>query len=570
MQLLRNIKISRKIFLFILIEVCSLLVVGWCGLYYISDMAGKSDSLYQNRLIPNQMLGEVSQYNTAINSDILQLMLTTNDQQNETLKQSISIVQKQNDETINKLSKAHLSSKELDKIQEYQKKVPELAQAREEVIQLAIENKNTEAYQLYTNKVLPIGSYVNGLLSDLQKLNNDVAKQTNNENKQSMESASIISIIIIIVALAISIGFGVVITRLIVKPTKDMMKLLSKAENGDLTVKGTYKSKDEMGMLTFSFNNMVEGLHKTMETVHDASQQLAATSEELTANAEQTTEATEHVASAIQEVASGSEESMVKLERNSLSLSEIKDGITNISQNTENISVLSNETSKKAKEGGRSIEENLTQMKYINESVQKSNNVIRALSNRSLEIEKILEVINGISEQTNLLALNAAIEAARAGEHGKGFAVVADEVRKLAEQSQSSTEMIAGLINSTKLDINQSIQFMDEVKENAENGMNVTVETSAKFKEIIAGTQHITPRIEEMTAAIQQISASIEEVSHTAKEVALNSQVNASNSEEVAASTEEQLASMEEINSSSKMLANMAEELKEIVNKFTL
>ncbi|PKR84598.1 methyl-accepting chemotaxis protein [Heyndrickxia camelliae] len=570
MQLLRNIRISRKIFIFILIEVCSLVVVGWCGLYYISDMAEKSDSLYQNRLVPNQMLGEVSQFNTAINSDILQLMLTTDDQQNENLTQSIGIVQKQTEESINKLSHAHLSAKELQKLQEYQKKIPELNQAREEVIQLAIENKNAEAYQLYTNKVLPIGTYVNSLLSDLQKINDDLAKQSKNENKQSMKAASSITFIIIIVALAISIILGVLITRLIVKPTKEMMKLLSEAENGNLTVKGSYKSKDEMGMLMSSFNNMVEGLRKTMETVQDASQQLAATSEELTANAEQTTEATEHVASAIEEVASASEESMVKLERNSLSLSEIKDGITNISQNTENISELSNETSKKAKEGGRSIEENLTQMKYINESVQKSNNVIRSLSSRSLEIEKILEVINDISEQTNLLALNAAIEAARAGEHGKGFAVVADEVRKLAEQSQSSTKLIADLINSTKIDINQSIQFMDEVKNNAENGMKVTVETSVKFKEIISGTQNITPRIEEMTAAIQQISASIEEVSHTAKEVVHNSQENASNSEEVAASTEEQLASMEEINSSSKMLANMAEELKEIVNKFTL
>ncbi|MBS4174435.1 methyl-accepting chemotaxis protein [Bacillus sp. FJAT-49736] len=569
-MILRNLKISRKILLFIIIEICSLVIVGICGMNFMVKMANNSDAMYNDQFIPNQLLSNVRQNNSSIDTNILLLMISNDEQQKEGLKQGIVLEEKLTEEMIQKLSKANLTDKERAQVKEYENKVTELKDARQQVVDLAVQNKNEEAVGIYSSKVRPMDSYVNTLLSSLQKLNADAANQVNNANNDSLKMATIVSLIITIAALLISITLGILISRMIVKPTREMLSLISKAEKGDLTVKGTYQSKDEMGQLTWSFNNMIKSLRETITSVNDASQQLAAASEQLSANADQTTEATEHVASAIQEVASGSEEAMMKLERNSQALNEVKEGIFSISESTENVSELSKKTAEKAEEGGVSVRENLSQMKHINESVQKSNEVIYSLSERSEEIEKILEVINGISEQTNLLALNAAIEAARAGEYGKGFAVVAEEVRKLAEQSQSSTKLIAGLINSTKADINQSIHIMNEVKINAEQGMNVTEETAIKFKEIVEGTKNISPKIEEMTAAVQQISARVEEASVFAKEVAAHSQESASSSEEVAASTEEQLASMEEIDASSKSLAKMAEELKDVVTQFRI
>lgn len=570
MKILKNLKISRKLRIFIIIEICSLIIVGGIGLYYMNEMAKKADSMYNDRLIPNQWIGEIRENSNAINEDILQLIISNFKPKKEELGQEITALQQQLNAVLKKLNKATLSTKEIEKMKDYKKSIEEVFKTHNDIIQLALNNKNDEAYNLYSDKLSPQNIYANGILVELQTLNKDIAKQTNKENKKSTEIAKYITFSIIILAAIISIIIGIFITIIIVRPTKEIMKLLSKAEKGDLTVKGTYESKDEMGALTQSFNSMISGVYQTISSVNDASAQLAAASEELTASAEQATAATEHVASQIQQVASSAEDSTIKLEQNSTSLSEISQGVLKISESSANVSELSRDTAREAEEGGKFVENNLSQMKHIYESLQKTNEVTLTLSDRSHEIGKILEVISNISNQTNLLALNAAIEAARAGEHGKGFAVVAEEVRGLAEQSQNSTKLIANLINSIQLDIKNSIEMMNEVVANAKEGVEVSVETSKKFLKIIDQTKNITPQIEEITATVQQISVNVEEVSTKANDITSFAKDNASSSEEIAASTEEQLASMEEINTSSKSLAEMAEHLKDQVNKFNI
>ncbi|MGE6258354.1 methyl-accepting chemotaxis protein [Heyndrickxia sporothermodurans] len=570
MKILKNLKISRKLRIFIIIEICSLIIVGGIGLYYMNEMAKKADSMYNDRLIPNQWIGEIRENSNAINEDILQLIISNFKPKKEELGQEITALQQQLNAVLKKLNKATLSTKEIEKMKDYKKSIEEVFKTHNDIIQLALNNKNDEAYNLYSDKLSPQNIYANGILVELQTLNKDIAKQTNKENKKSTEIAKYITFSIIILAAIISIIIGIFITIIIVRPTKEIMKLLSKAEKGDLTVKGTYESKDEMGALTQSFNSMISGVYQTISSVNDASAQLAAASEELTASAEQATAATEHVASQIQQVASSAEDSTIKLEQNSTSLSEISQGVLKISESSANVSELSRDTAREAEEGGKFVENNLSQMKHIYESLQKTNEVTLTLSDRSHEIGKILEVISNISNQTNLLALNAAIEAARAGEHGKGFAVVAEEVRGLAEQSQNSTKLIANLINSIQLDIKNSIEMMNEVVANAKEGVEFSVETSKKFLKIIDQTKNITPQIEEITATVQQISVNVEEVSTKANDITSFAKDNASSSEEIAASTEEQLASMEEINTSSKSLAEMAEHLKDQVNKFNI
>ena len=184
---------------------------------------------------------------------------------------------------------------------------------------------------------------------------------------------------------------------------------------------------------------------------------------------------------------------------------------------------------------------------------------------------KFLQKYNFVSANySNLLSLNAAIEAERAGEHGNGFAVVADEVRKLAEQSQASAKQIADLILRIQSDTENSVKAMTEVTHNVENGLEITKETSEKFAQIVQNMKDIAPQIEDISSIAQQVSAEVEEITSTADELTTIAKENAATSEQVAASTEEQLASMEEITSSAKMLATMAEGMQELVHKFKL
>nr|WP_106784410.1 methyl-accepting chemotaxis protein [Lysinibacillus timonensis] len=378
---------------------------------------------------------------------------------------------------------------------------------------------------------------------------------------------TIIVIIVSIIVISIVIVF---VIRSLTKPINSLIHSANKVAEGDFTEQIQVLKDDEIGKLGNSFNRMVSTLTGIITNLKQTIDHLASSSEQLTASSNQTTYATEQVSSAIQEISSGIENTSEKLEENERSLEQILVSISKVSEQSKDVTQLARESSTEAEVGRQSVEENLEQMKYINESVGKSNEVIQSLSSRSKEIGEILNVISGIADQTNLLALNAAIEAARAGEHGKGFAVVADEVRKLAEQSQSSTKLIGEIITSIQKDTEISVKMMKEVLDSANQGLTVTEATSGKFLHIIENSRNITPQIEEITVTMDKISASVQEVVATAKSLTEVAQENAASSEEVAASTEEQLASMEEINSSAKSLTNLADELKNVVNQFKI
>lgn len=420
-------------------------------------------------------------------------------------------------------------------------------------------------------EIVPLSTSLNEETKALYEFLDEILANRVAETVEDSNNALIQVTIISIIATLLAIALGTIISTLISNPLKRLGAVALQVASGDLNVeKIKIKSKDEVFKLNQAFEKMTENLRDMISGISSNSMQVAASAEQLNASADQSSKATETISTAIQEISSGTEVTTKKIESNSTSLQEVLLGVSRISESAALVSELSRQTTIEAEEGGRFVENNLKQMQFIHESVSQSNDVILLLSQRSKEIGEILSVINAIADQTNLLALNAAIEAARAGEHGKGFAVVADEVRKLAEQSQESTKNIAHLINIIQGDTEESVRIMSEVMQNAESGVRVSEQSSKKFEQILSGTRSMTPQIEEVTATVQQITASIQEVSSAADEISALSQTNSSSTEEVAASTEEQLASMEEINSSAQALASMAEELTTLVNRFKL
>ena len=355
------------------------------------------------------------------------------------------------------------------------------------------------------------------------------------------------------------------------KPITRISYELHQASQGDFSGNDlAITSRDEIGILTKDFNTMKANMKNLLRHVNQSTNQVAASAEELSASAETTNKATAEITNSIQHIASAAEDTTIGLTESSQSLEEVTTAIQTLADNSTEISNTSMAIAKQAQQGNQYVEQTVKQMNSIHEKVNESGVVMKLLDTNSNEIGAISKVITDIADQTNLLALNAAIEAARAGEHGKGFAVVADEVRKLAEQSQISSQQISDLIKDIQKNMSSSTQSMDQVKLEVTEGLEIVAKTEMSFQEIVVALENMKIKVTEMAASVDQMSASSQEVSatlsnnvHLTKEASAQTQL-------VAAATEEQLAIVEEISISSNSLSKLSGELQELMNKFKI
>lgn len=387
---------------------------------------------------------------------------------------------------------------------------------------------------------------------------------------QIMSSFLTVFIIVIFSVMMIASLVVLIFTRKLKKRLEAINNALENAGEGNFTAVVVDNAGDELSDLAASYNDMKENLSSMIKMVMETSEQVASSSEELTAGAEQTSKATEQITEAIQQIANGSDNQTQSVEETARALEELALGISNIAETSTSISESGSIASDRAKQGGEFVLETAQQMNMIHSSVNETSDVIKLLNEKSKQIGDISKVITEIANQTNLLALNAAIEAARAGEHGKGFAVVADEVRKLAEQSQDSSSEISDLIKQIQSHMERSNGSMELVKQEVKNGLGIVTKTQDNFKEILQSMAEMGEQIDGMAATTQQMSASTQEVAATVTGVTTISKESSMHSQNVAASAEEQLASMEEVSAAANNLSTMAEGLQDTVSKFKI
>ncbi|MDN5387542.1 methyl-accepting chemotaxis protein [Bacillus sp. LB7] len=570
MNLLRNIKIRSKLFVIIIISALALSIVGIQGIDGLSKLSKGSEVIYQDQLVPNQLFAKLKANNLDIDTYKFELMVTKDNERNETLQKHIKEKNEENSTLMEKIDQLKLMENVSKKYENFKTQYKKLQDISSEMLSLAVKNENDKAYDVYLKEMEPQRETVNQLIEEIQTLNADNAKTI--YQRDSKEAGSIITLLIIVIAaaLVLSISIGLLMTRLITKPIKDIQALFAETEQGDFTVKGTYQSKDELGLLTSSFNKMVAGVRSIIETVGETSHQVASSSQELSASADESTKASEYISSTIQELAVGTDQQVESVENSRTVITGMTEFAGRISSNAEKAAATADQTAMMSLEGTKAINKVSTQMKSINETVVSLSEAFKHLTERSNEIGNITEVITSIAEQTNLLALNAAIEAARAGEQGKGFAVVADEVRKLAEQSARSAEQITRLItiiqNDTKQTMNSVISATGEVKE----GLVVVHEAGGAFQKIENSITEVVTQINDVTNLVKNLTAGASEIETAISGVKEVAETAAGSTQTVSAATQEQLASMEEIAAASQILAQNAEELQHLIQKFKI
>ncbi|PAC84198.1 methyl-accepting chemotaxis protein [Bacillus subtilis] len=376
--------------------------------------------------------------------------------------------------------------------------------------------------------------------------------------------------IVLVIVIMVSVILVLVFTRKINKRLNALKSAFESAGNGDMTIEVSDKTGDELSELSVYYNKMRMKLNDTIQTVQQSALQLASASQQLSAGAEETNQASEKITEAVQQIANGAQDQITRIENSESSLKQASADIRDISANTAAIADKGQLAQSKADIGQKEIANVQAQMDAIHQSIQKSGEIIHQLDGRSKQIEQILSVITQIADQTNLLALNAAIEAARAGEQGKGFAVVADEVRKLAEESQQSAGQISKLIIEIQKDMNRSARSVEHVKTEAAEGVTMIQRTRDAFKEIAAATGEISAEISDLSASVTNISASAHHINDSFAANTADIKESTKNTRQAAALTEEQFAAMEEITAASETLSQLAEELTGIISQFKM
>ncbi|ADI00684.1 methyl-accepting chemotaxis protein [Salisediminibacterium selenitireducens] len=326
--------------------------------------------------------------------------------------------------------------------------------------------------------------------------------------------------------------------------------------------------KDEFGDLARSMNQMKGNTRNMVERIIDYAGQLASSSEQLTASSEETTKATEQVTESISTISESSTDQSDMANAMQEDVMDVSEVIARIQANMKKVNDAVEDTTSRIEEGKHQVDDSSEKMTLIQEQTSTAAASIHELGKKSQEIEGILGLITDISEQTNLLALNAAIEAARAGEHGKGFAVVADEVRKLAEESNQSAGKISRLVEEIQQDISKATHVMKENEARVDEGRDSIALTGEAFDKIASSKDTIVSMSGEVSKHISSANSTtgkvVEAVMKTVQGVEETSQEVAS----IASSAEEQTASMEEVASAAAALSQIAEDLDDIVHVF--
>ncbi|RKD24704.1 chemotaxis protein [Ammoniphilus oxalaticus] len=378
---------------------------------------------------------------------------------------------------------------------------------------------------------------------------------------------------LITVGIALLIGSCIVwvFSNRIANPITEVSTRMNELANGDLSHSPLeIHSSDETGKLALAMNTLQEQLKGIIKNLAGTSQELNAQSEEMAQAANEVSAGAQQIAATMEQLSAGSEEQAGASSQISDLITHLNDQIVDSNRDGENLIEASQHVHKLSTEGKEQMELSVQQMDEITYLVTDSVEKVSGLNEQSQEISKLINVIQNIAEQTNLLALNAAIEAARAGEAGRGFAVVADEVRKLAEQVRHSvtdiTEIIVGIQTETKA-VTLSLESGYEKVALGNKQMNISRQN---FDSINEAMSDMLKRIDNISINLTEIAKHSDQVSQAGDSIAAASEEASAGITQSAATAQQQCSSMLEMNDSADSLAQLSEELNMMVRSFKL
>ncbi|PGW58339.1 methyl-accepting chemotaxis protein [Bacillus cereus] len=370
--------------------------------------------------------------------------------------------------------------------------------------------------------------------------------------------------------ICISVLIATVIQFLIVRnalaPLRDLREGLRRVGEGDLSIK-LEERPDDIGIINAYFNNTIEKFKGIIDKVKQTAEQVSSSSQELSVSTKENSMAVQGIVSSIVELRAGVQLQETSVPKLSI-VYEMEDKMEEITNIAKQMAKESEGTKHHSVKGNGVIEQAISQMNIIQNAVQGLSSSIHSLDTRSKEISDIVNVITGISNQTNSLALNASIEASRAEATGKGFAVVADEVRKLAEQTEASAKDIAKLIGETQVETEEAVVSIQKASKEVESGIKLFQSSSAFFEKISKSAQSVTNQVKIVSSNSSDILQNSQNIVRVVNELSLIANKYANSSNNIEESMKEQEMSVQDIAELASSLSWLSQELQELIGEF--
>ncbi|MBU3155364.1 methyl-accepting chemotaxis protein [Clostridium estertheticum] len=570
MKFIKNLKIIQKLLSAFIIVSLFMFIIGFIGMNNAEKMNKDITNMYNSDLIGVKDTTNIKSNLLEIKIDILLIANPKNKSDLQKNKDDIAMLQTKDDALIEEYKKSITTELDKEQLTELQKSLVVYRVAREDVVKQAEEGNYDKVNELFTG-VTKSRIDVVTVLDKILKLNMDTAKVDYEASQVSFGKTLTKTIVIIVIGLFVAIALGLIISISISRHLKKVLIVAQALGENDLSKTVDLNTNDEVGILAKSLNKAITNLKTLIGEISGSATDINATSEELSATTQEISAKMELVNESVRQVSLGAEQLSATTEEVNATTESIAENVADVTKRTRNGNRIASDIEVKAKQVKEDAENNFSIANKL--YLDKQANILKAIEEGKVvgEVKIMADEIGNIASQTNLLALNAAIEAARAGEDGKGFTVVADEVKKLAEASSA----IVQRIQEVTLKVEQAFH---NISNNAQDVLSfidskvtpdyeMFVDTGKQYGNDAIVFNELSTSIGDSMNVVNKtvlgIKKAIETVSATAEE-------SVASSEEILASVDESVMAIAEITKASQDQAILAEKLNNMVQKFKL
>ena len=570
MGFLNNIKVKTKLLLSFIIVAILVAVVGVIGIVSLKTLETNSEDMYTNSLQSVYMITDMNQNLTKVNSDVTELVYIKDASKKVDLEKNIQVNLDEDQKYITAYEKLDMTDVEKQTYTACKSQIEQHNTLIGNIIKVVNAGNFNEAVKQY-QQISTITDAMTPNINTLINENINSAKTSNLNNHAISLNSNNIMIILLFAGLIIAIGLGLIISKNINTPLIEMVNLAENLANFDLTHNYPATRKDEFGRTGGALSKAQENIKELVKVILENSQDISASSEELLATVQELSSKAITIDEAVNNIAGGMQESSAASEEISASIEEVDSSINVLSSKAMEGSNNSNQSKERATTVKNNSQKAIAETRGVYDEKQiKMKKVIE--DGKVVDSIKVMaDTIGGIAAQTNLLALNAAIEAARAGEQGRGFAVVADEVRGLAEQSAQAViniqDTIVKVQGAFKSSIDTGSDILEFINTQVHEQFNAYGETGNQY---YADSDFVSKMSEEIAAMSEEITATVGQVSEAVQNMAESSQRSSEEAVTIKEGMDETTTAIEQVALTAQSQAELAQKLNEMVLKFKI